>query len=138
MRITLRSKNLTLTPALRTYIDIKVLGPVRKLLKDALETDLPVLDLEFSRTTRHHQKGKVFYAEANLTIGKRLLRAEVYDEDIRVCCDILKDELDREIRRFKNKAVARERRGARKAKKELRLDPSARLYRKGRMRQEDI
>ena len=136
MRVAIRSKNLDITPSLRNYVEAKVLGPVRKLLRGAAETDLPMLDLEFSRATRHHQKGRVYYAEANLTLGKRVLRAEATEEDIRVACDVLKDELDRAIRRFKNQSIARGRRDARRAKKELRFDPAARFYRKGRIRDE--
>lgn len=120
MRVTLRSKNLVVTPALRLYIEEKVLKPVRNLLRGFTQEALPILDLEFSRTTRHHRKGKVYYAEANLTLGGKLLRSEVEDEDIRSCCDILKDELEGEIKRFKQRSITRERRGARRIKKELR------------------
>lgn len=147
MRITIRSKNLVITPALRIYIEQKILKPVGKLLgargnsppaEGGLRgiSDLPILDLEFSRTTRHHRKGRIYYAEANLSVGKRRLRASAEAEDIRSACDLLEEELERGIKRFKGRAVALERRGARRAKKDLRLDSAARLYRKGRMREE--
>ncbi len=136
MRITIKSKNLTITPALRIYIEQKILKPVGKLLKGIAKTDLPVLDLEFSRTTRHHRKGKIYYAEANLSLGKTRLRASVDDEDIRSACDFLEEELSGEIKRFRGRARALEFREARRAKKDLRFTPAARLYRKGRIRNE--
>lgn len=171
MRISIRAKNLEITPALHAYIEAKIIAPVKRLLRDAalapLEmrnertgaastqnaeyasvpvsvrnksltgfSELPLLDIEISRTTRHHRKGRVYYAEAMLTIGKTVLRAEVDDEDIRAACDLLQEELAQEIRRFKGRATAQNRRGAREAKKEIRYTPEARLYRRGRIRDE--
>ena len=136
MRVTIRQKNLEITPALRVYIESKLLKPVRLLLKNLASSDLPVLDLEFGRITRHHRKGKVFQAEANLSLGAVLLHAEVDAEDIRTACDLLREELEREIMTCKSRARALERRGGRRAKKDLRFDPAARLYRKGRIRNE--
>jgi len=131
MRVTIREKNLEITPALRVYIEQKILNPARKLLKGIAETELPILDLEFSRTTEHHRKGRVYYAEATLTIGKIKLRASVEEENIRSCCDFLKDELENKIKRFKGRALVLRKRGARRAKKELHYDPAARVYHKG-------
>ena len=127
MRIIIRGKNLEITQALRTYIDTKILKPVQKLLKGVAETELPILDLEFSRTTRHHLKGRVYYAEANLSIGKTRLRASIDEEDIRVACDLLEEELRRIIMRFKGRSIALERRGARRIKRAIHLSGTANL-----------
>ncbi|MBI2640555.1 MAG: ribosome-associated translation inhibitor RaiA [Candidatus Sungbacteria bacterium] len=136
MRVTLRQKNLEITPALRVYIESKLLKSVRRLMKNVMTQSLPILDLEFGRSTRHHRKGRVYHAEANLTLDGTLLRAEVDDEDIRAACDLLAEELEREIVTYKSRARARERRGSRRVKKDLHLDPAARLYRRGRIRNE--
>lgn len=138
MRITIRSKNLVITPPLRSYIEQKILKSVKRLLKGTAAMDLPILDLEFSRTTQHHRKGRIYYAEVNLSVGKRRLRASAEAEDIRAACDLLEEKLEREITRFKSKMIALERRGARRAKKDLHFDRAARLYRKGRIREEGI
>ena len=45
-------------------------------------------------------------------------------------------ELEREILAYKSRLRALEKRGARRLKKDMRLDPAARFYRKGRMREE--
>lgn len=112
---------------MRVYIESKLLNPIKKIAKDIAQKELPVLDLEFSRTTRHHQKGKIYRAEANLTIGKKMLRAEVEEGDIRLCCDILKEELERVIVDFKNRSRSIVRRGAREVKDKFRFSRAAKF-----------
>lgn len=136
MRVTIRQKNLEITPALNVYLETKLLKPLRRLLKSSLDKELPILELEFGRNTRHHHKGKVYHAEANLSLGGKLLRAEVDGEDIRAACDLLEEELERQILTYKDKTRALHKRGARRAKKDIRLDSGARMYRKGRIRDE--
>lgn len=136
MRVTIRQKNLIITPPLRVYIESKILKPIRRILGAVEGKGSPILDLEFSRTTWHHNKGKVFKAGANLTIGGRFFRAEAEDEDIRSCCDLLKEELEREILKFKSRSASKNRRTARKFKKDFKLNKAARLYRIGRIRNE--
>lgn len=138
MRVTIRQKNLKITPALTAYIDQKILRPVRRLLKDNSAGDLPILDLEFSRTTLHHRKGKIFNAEANLTLGKKVLHAEADEENIRQACDLLAEELEQEIRSFKGKRLSQSKREGRAMKKEITIHPSAQFNRKGRNRNEGI
>ena len=136
MRVTIRQKNLKITPAITRYIELKVLKPARRLLKESGSSDLPILDLEFARTTRHHRKGPVFRAGATLSLGSKLLRAEADGEDMRVCCDLLQEELERELRSYRGKTLALEKREGRTTKKEMRYHPAARFYRKGRIRNE--
>lgn len=94
-------------------------------MKDTVSKELPILDLEFVRTTVHHHKGKVFHAEANLSLGRNLIHAEADDEDMRIACDILERVLRREIMVYKNRSRATGNRIARRLKKDLRLDPAA-------------
>src|SRR3989338_2144353 len=119
MRVTIRQKNIEITDALRVYIETKIIKSVEKLLGKAAD-GLPILDLEFTRNTQHHRKGKVYHAEANLLLGKTRLRAEVDDEDMRAACDLLEEELRREIITFKNKRRTLAKRGARRIKNQMR------------------
>lgn len=57
--------------------------------------------VEIARTTRHHRSGNVFYAEVSFSIGKKLLRAEHSNWDIRVAIDEVKDRLQQEIKKYK-------------------------------------
>ena len=136
MRVTIRQKNLKITPALDAYIGMKILKPIRQLLRKLRGAEFPIVDLEIARTTRHHRKGKIYSAEANLSLGGKLLRAEAEGEDVRAAIDLLSEEIEREIKTYKGKNRAFLLRGARQAKKDLRLDPAARLYRRGRIREE--
>lgn len=136
MRVTIRQKNLTLTPALTHYVEDKLLRPLRRRLKENISEKLPILDLELGRISRHHRKGKVYKATANLSIGRKLLHVEVEDSDIRTACLSLEQGLDQEIRTYKGRRDALARRHSRAAKKELRYHSAARLYRKGRIRRE--
>ena len=120
MRITIRQRNFKITPAFEAYIGQKIVRPVEHLLaRDAAE-NLPIFDIEAERTTRHHRKGLVYRMVATITMGKKLLRAEATDQDPRAACDILEEELKREIRSFKTKSRALVKRGARQAKGALR------------------
>lgn len=115
---------------------MKILKPIRQLLGKLRGVEFMSVDLEIARTTRHHRKGKIYRAEVNLSLPRKLLRAEVEDEDARAAIDLLSEEIEREIKTYQGKNRAFLLRGARQAKKDLRLDPAARLYRKGRIRNE--
>jgi len=136
MRTTIRQKDLEITPSLQEYIEKKVVQSVQKLLKRDASTDLPVLDIEVARATKHHHKGNVFHASATLTIGKRVMRADATDADIHAACDQLENELKREIDTFKSKTSAIAKRAARAVKQQVRYTKAARIRRKGRVREE--
>lgn len=123
MRVTIRKKNLEVTPALAEYIEKKILKPLKKLLKNAVAEDLPILDLEVERTTNHHLKGDVHRIEANLSIGKKFFRAEAADQDIYAACDLVEKELEREISAEKGRTRSNALRKERKLKDELRGGP---------------
>lgn len=138
MRVSLRQKNIKITPPLAEYIDRALIRRIEKLLAGGVESELPILDIEISRTTRHHKKGKVYRVSARLTHAKTHLYASVDNEDIRAACDLLEEALRREIKKNKGRLSAKEKRQARVLKKEKNLAPAARLYRKGRIRGEGM
>lgn len=130
MRVLIKSTNIELTPAIENYIERKLVKCAERLVKAYKSPDLPTLDIEVGKSTKHHKKGKVYYAEVNLSLdGKKILRSRVNSEDLYTACDLAKDELEREIVSFKEKRDAVQKRGARKAKREFRFDPAARLNR---------
>lgn len=119
MRVILHKKNLEITPALQDFVEKKLVEPVRKRLKGLPEEELPILEIEVGRPSRHHLKGRVYHLEANLSLGKNLLRAEVDNEDVRAGCDILKDELLQKLTNYKNKQETVLKKKARRAKEEM-------------------
>ncbi len=102
MKITIKTIRLDITPALTVYIE-KKLAPLAKFLKRFDETGEAEIWLEISRVTRHHKKGGVFGAFADLRLPKRILRAEAFESDIRAAIDAVKDELRREIETYRTR-----------------------------------
>mgnify|MGYP001577796353 CR=1 FL=1 len=136
MRVNIRQKNIEVTPALREYIEEKIIHVAEKFLQEQASTDLPILDVAVERTTAHHRKGDVFRMAAKLCAGNQCFYANTHGVDIRTACDYLEDELQREMYGKKNRMSALFRRGARVFKKSMRFDPAARFWRKGRIRDE--
>ena len=110
MKIIIQGRNIILTSAIKTYIETK-LGTLGKFVKRWDGGGAAILRVEVSRATRHHKKGDVFYAEANLDIPGTLLRAEAYDADARLAVNVIRKTLELEIKKRKE----REERGRRPA-----------------------
>ena len=136
MRLTVRQKSIRITAPLRAYMEQKIIEPVRRAAEGFGLSDLPILDIDIERTPRHHRKGQVYRVTAALTLGKKMIRAEATEEDPRAACDLLEDELKREIQTYKTRSLTLLKRGARQAKKDLHFARSARMFRKGRIRDE--
>lgn len=128
MNLTIKTTNITITPALDEYVE-KTLRPLAKLVDGWGEVEMRV---EVGRSTFHHKKGEVFFAEANLSFGKQLLRARSEAFSAPAALDEVKDELRNEIFKFKGKKETVFRRSARSISKLFRLSPLARFRWKGR------
>ncbi|MBI2515152.1 ribosome-associated translation inhibitor RaiA [Candidatus Wolfebacteria bacterium] len=100
MKINLKATNLDLTPAIREYLE-KRIGSLEKFVKRFEIRGEVKLEVEIARTARHHRKGNVFYAEVNLHLPKKILRAEHSDADIRAAIDKVKDKLKMELVKYK-------------------------------------
>ena len=68
--------------------------------------------VEIARSTRHHRKGDVFYAEATFETvpGGKQMRGVAEGPDIRLAIDQVKEKLKKEVRRYKDKLVETRRR----------------------------
>ena len=146
MKIIIKGTNLKLTPALKQYIREKI-DSLEKFTEDLYNEKYfnhffgkgkPRVEawVEVGKTTRHHQKGPFFFAECQMRFPKKSLRSTAEAENLRLAITEVKDELQREVKQYKNKFTAQAKRGARVAKKQLKISPQARLYRKGRIREE--
>lgn len=102
MKIEISSKNFDLTPSITQYIEEK-LGLIEKhIQKLELEGDLH-LKVHVGRTTEHHNKGEVYEASADLPVPGTNLRAEDSSEDLHAAIDAIRDNLEREIEKYKAK-----------------------------------
>ncbi len=136
MKVVVKGVKLTWTPSLRRYVDEKLVAPVERLLGRHEAYQASTLELELSHGTRHHKKGKIWEAIANVNLPGKHVWQNVRAEDIHSAIDELEDTLVREIKKYKERSRSREIRGARRAKKDLHFARAARLYRKGRIREE--
>lgn len=100
-------------------MDDKLVGPVSKLLGPLdKEMDLQ-MDVELAKSTKHHRHGKIWYAEANLVMPyvKAPVRARALELTIFAAIDEVKNELEREIKKYKDKTRTKTIRTARKLKR---------------------
>lgn len=138
MKLAVKGVNLTISPSLRRYAEEKLVEPVQRLLASHPAFSAATLDLELVCGTRHHKKGNVWGAVANLGLPGETLWKKSTADDIHSAIDDLEGILKREIKKYKERSRSRLLRGARQVKKELRFSRSARLYRTGRIREEGI
>ena len=105
MKIDITTKNITLDAPLKVFVNEKM-GALNKFLSG---TDT-VLRIEIGRPSRHHKKGEVFYAEANVKVGKSLFRGSTTHEDLRAAIVEVKEELHLQLKKFKDKNTEKVRR----------------------------
>ena len=127
MRLIIKATNFSLTPSLSDFIEKKIGGEINSLLASKFESskikkgkEVLEVKVEVARTTRHHKKGNIFRAEVTIRLpGKKTLRAEAEEWDVRVALDRVRDELFMEISKWKQKRLATVRKGGRKFKNAL-------------------
>lgn len=138
MRLTITGRGIKLTPAVDIYARRKLLGSIQKFLPGKELLGAVAVHIELSRQTAHHRKGPIWRAGVAMEFPgeKNPIFAEATDGDIHAAIDRVAEEVGQLVKRYKGKSAALFRRGARRAKKEVRLDPAARMYRKGRIRDE--
>lgn len=103
MKIKIKATNLELTSAIREYIEMRIDG-LAKFVKRLEENGSEVLArVEIARTSRHHEKGDVYYAEVNLDLTHNIARASREGSDIRATIDEVHDILKRMLVKKKEK-----------------------------------
>jgi len=114
MKIVIKATNLELNQELRDYIEEKI-GGLEKFAKvfqsenyynGFFSKGKPRVEVwvEIGKTTRHHQKGDIFRAEAQMRFPGKSLRAESKRDDLKLAITEIKDELQRELKQYKEKA----------------------------------
>lgn len=120
-----------LTPAINTYIEDRINGLEKFISGDDLkqwdEKNQAAVeaDVEIARTTNHHRQGDVYRAEVNIKVPGRIIRAEAEEWDMRVAIDRVKDQLQIELKKYKNKQETGYRDGSRLLKGLMSISPLA-------------
>lgn len=124
MKISIKATNFSLTPSIDEWV-VRKIGSLEKFVERLDEKGAVECWVEVGKTTEHHQKGPVFRAEADIRLPGKVLRAEATAEDLRTAVNKLKDELQLQIKEYKEKMAAKLKRGARIGKKMLNYDEAA-------------
>ena len=114
MKVNTKATNIGLTEAIEEYLEKHLILPVGRFVDTTDES--AALGIEVGKTTRHHHKGEIFRAEANLHVAGRNLRAESEREDLHAAIDDARDELVRELTSYKKRKLGLLRRGGQKIK----------------------
>ena len=61
------------------------------------------VDIDLGRTSDHHEKGKVFYAEYNVSIPGQMVRVSKQAEDLYKAIEKVKDHMKVELEKYKGK-----------------------------------
>ena len=108
------------TDAISAYVEKKFLH-LEKFVQDMREPRECAIEL--GMTTKHHRKGDLFRAEANLRLPTGLIRAERTAVTLYAAIDELKDELERTLTSLRDRARTRAMYGARRAKEQHQISP---------------
>ena len=111
MKVTIKTTNLKLTPGIKKVIEEKIA---------TLDKFIPHVDasieafVEVALETRHHKKGKIYYAEANIKVPGGIVRSEAREKDIYRAINEIKDELQRLLKKYKKRKIVKRERVIRK------------------------
>ncbi|MBI2609642.1 HPF/RaiA family ribosome-associated protein [Candidatus Giovannonibacteria bacterium] len=117
MQLRIKTTGFTLTPSLEELARQKLLYPLERRISRETPADFP-LDVELAKTTRHHEEGKVWKCEINLSLPhvQNTIFIEVIEESIEAAIDRAKDELERQVGEYKEKRASKFLRAARSLK----------------------
>ena len=126
MKIILKNKNVSPDVKTEKYLE-KKLESLKKFLKN-FNQELLLVEAELGKVTGRQRKGDIFRAEINLSVGGgKIFRVESEQSDLYSAIDEVRDDLEREIKKFKTKNETIFIRGARSITKKFRLSPLARF-----------
>lgn len=110
MQIDILTKNIDLDEPLDVFVHEKI-GGLEHYMKGMADAQEIYARVEIGKSTKHHHKGPFFYAECNIHFGQGqvLFRGQSEREDLRDAITEVKNELQTQIRRYKDKETAKDR-----------------------------
>lgn len=105
MKYILQPTNTTISDSIQALIDSKV----KTLERFVSRFDQQAVEarIEVGKPSRHHQTGMVFYAEINLKIPGKLLRAEATHLDLSSAVNEAFKEIERRVKDYKEKMITK-------------------------------
>jgi len=101
MNINIKATNIDLTDDLRNYVEEK-LSSLTKYFNNIIE-----INAEVGMDSLHHQKGEIFFCEANIKVPNNLLRVRKEEKTAFKAVDKTKDHLRVVLHRHKEKIQGR-------------------------------
>lgn len=117
MEVIIKSTNLKLTDNINDYIN-KRISTLDKLIND--EDTSVLCNVEVGKVSEHHKSGDIFRSEINLHIAGQDFRAVSEAGTLFSAIDETKNQMQKELRRYKEKRMRLIRRGGAKIKELLR------------------
>jgi len=125
MRINIKGTNIELTDELRAHI-MEKFSALERFFPD-LEADSIITEIEVGKPSQHHRKGDVYRCGVTMEIEGTVLTAEETRGTPHEAIDLVREEIERQIRKLKAKQRDRFLRRARKAARGMKL---FRMFRK--------
>ena len=100
-------------PRIAKRVEISLLG--EKYYGHFFGKGKPMVEawMEVGKETLHHKKGPFFWAECQMRFPGKSIRSTARAENLKLAINEVKDELQRELKEYKEKMMAKEKRGAR-------------------------
>lgn len=103
MLINIQGTGIELTEALREYAE------KRAQASEKYFDNIQQIDIDIGRLSKHHNKGQIFYAEANVHIPGKLVRVTEEAEDLYEAIDHMKNGIKAELEKVKGKMRTQDR-----------------------------
>ncbi len=114
MNINIKSTNIILTPAIKDYVEKKVLS-LEKFIHD--DTKNVRVEIEVGKISNHHKSGDIFRAEAHLFFKGNEIYVVAEKDDLYSSIDEMRMKAERECISLKDKKFSLLKRGSARIKK---------------------
>lgn len=126
MIVDIKTKNLEIDDSLRNFIE-KRMGSIEKLSRvlGGKESSFPKSKTLFEifwgveKETKRHKKGNLFKAEAEMVLPGKKLFAKAQGQNLKLVITKVREELERELRKYKTRTIEMPRRKYRKIKRKI-------------------
>ncbi len=110
MRTEIKATSVELTDAIRERVQAKM-NMLDRFMNVPHSPTNPIAFVELEKVAgEHHKKGEVFRCELMFDLGSRLLRVEKTTPDLYKSIEKVKDEMERQLVRLKEKTLSKSRR----------------------------
>lgn len=110
MIVTIHTTNIEMTPAIKSYVEKKVVSMTK------FNEKITKITVDVGMLSHHHNKGKIFFAEAIVFLSRKTVRVKKEAEDLYKAIDKVRDHMKTELKEVKDKRAARDRKTLRKIK----------------------